>query len=581
MDESRRKELELRLARLQEERERRVSAPDEPSPVDAALEVEADEDSWMEDFGEGIAASVLKTGYGVLDLVGGVGEGEYQLDPKRLYNLQEDAKDSWGGTAGNIVGEVGQFITGGGLLAKGGLKLAKKAKAAGGGSTKRKALKKTARAISTPGIAREMGIAGGLGGLQYANENESRGGNALVNAGLVGVGGLAVKGIGKAIRGANRSPAAQELLEAGVYVPPGKAAEGAFVRGMHSLMRAFPTAAKAHVTSEARGLREYADYVANILGKDLGLKENVGRAGAKYWDDTAKVLSDAVKKGYDDAWALSPILSDKVATNMTQIINKAKVEGVGATKLNTIANRIKTVRENSAFGPVDPDRLRKLDKLIKKTKSFNDADGINVYLDDLYDAMRLDMSTTALTALKKMDDVYPAFKTFKDVVSKATKTPEEALTSQGLKNSSYIMGNKGGGSFLGSAPLLKEGRLGAETIGLKMNSMILDQMKAIMHNVPTWQGGYEAMGRAVMGDTFVQKALQRNDVGKIMSAVRDAVRKTINKSAEAQNIRELANRPGIQQAVRPTINRLEEMGKRLRTTRNNIGLGSVFAGMEQ
>ena len=350
---------------------------------------------------------------------------------------------------------------------------------------------------------------------------------------------------------------------------------------MHSLMRAFPTAAKAHVTSEARGLREYADYVANILGKDLGLKENVGRAGAKYWDDTAKVLSDAVKKGYDDAWALSPILSDKVATNMTQIINKAKVEGVGATKLNTIANRIKTVRENSAFGPVDPDRLRKLDKLIKNTKSFNDADGINVYLDDLYDAMRLDMSTTALTALKKMDDVYPAFRTFKDVVSKATKTPEEALTSQGLKNSSYIMGNKGGGSFLGSAPLLKEGRLGAETIGLKMNSMILDQMKAIMHNVPTWQGGYEAMGRAVMGDTFVQKALQTNDVGKIMSAVRDAVRKTINKSAEAQNIRELANRPGIQQAVRPTINRLEEMGKRLRTTRNNIGLGSVFAGMEQ
>ena len=70
MDESRRKELELRLARLQDEKERRVSAPDEPSPVEAALEVEGNEDGWMEDFGEGIAASIMKTGYGIADLVG-------------------------------------------------------------------------------------------------------------------------------------------------------------------------------------------------------------------------------------------------------------------------------------------------------------------------------------------------------------------------------------------------------------------------------------------------------------------------------------------------------------------------------
>jgi hypothetical protein len=314
MDENRRAELEKRLARLQDEKDRRASAPDEPSPVDAALEVEGDEDSWMEDFGEGITASLMKTGYGIADLVGGVGEGTFQLDPARLEDWQTDAKDGWGGTAGNVVGEVGQLLLGGTAI---------KAGAKGLG---------LAKTLAKAPIAAEAASAGALGGLQYADEGDTRLGNAAANAAMVGVGGVALKGLSKAVKGANVTKAAAKMMKEGKVLTPGQAVEGDFWRGIENYMQSIPFLSKGASDAKARGVQNWGEYVAEKLGSQLGARSK------GFTPATNRLFKTKIRKGYEDAWGLAPGMSDDTMAQVRKIVGDAKLnkDPSGTRKLESI-----------------------------------------------------------------------------------------------------------------------------------------------------------------------------------------------------------------------------------------------------
>jgi len=113
-----------------------------------------EKESKFEDFGEGIVASGLSTYYGLKDLVTDVTDE----DRARLKDWRDDAGESWAGTAGQVVGELGQLAIPGGAAMK-----------IGGGLSK---------AMKT--IKGQSALAAGLGGAQLPGEESSR----LANAAL-------------------------------------------------------------------------------------------------------------------------------------------------------------------------------------------------------------------------------------------------------------------------------------------------------------------------------------------------------------------------------------------------------------
>ena len=533
MDESRRKELELRLARLQDEKERRVSAPDEPSPVDAALEIEGDEDGWMEDFGEGIAASIMKTGYGIADLVGGVGEGTFQLDPERLADMQEDAKDSGFGTAGNVVGEIGQFLLGGGLIAKGGLKAAKMAKAAERGSGQRKALRKAVGAIGRPGLVREASIAGGLGGLQYAGENESRAGNAITNAALVGAGGLALKGAAKAFKGAEVTKYAKKAMERGDYLTPGQAAKGGLVRAVENVMGVLPGLASGVVKARNKGINDWATGTLTSFTNKLGMKPPK-RFDNKAAQDIVTKFDENANAAWNKAKSFSP--ADDFGKIITKVIDSKRLNADGDAEVAKILSRL-----------FDPETGKKL--ILNKNELRVLYDDLGTYkgnipifnntMSKLRQTIRDKIGKEAGDEVKVLNDIYPDYKTVKTALQNVPLTEGPVLiTPKMLDAAAKTVSRKGQKRATQDQSFATATREGVETVERGEPGVLFDLLKGVAQTIPSPDKAMEVAGRAVLGQTKVQQIAQ------------------------------------------PAIRRMEEYSRALRR-KGGVGGSAIFPAMEQ
>ena len=533
MDESRRKELELRLARLQDEKERRVSAPDEPSPVDAALEIEGDEDGWMEDFGEGIAASIMKTGYGIADLVGGVGEGTFQLDPERLADMQEDAKDSGFGTAGNVVGEIGQFLLGGGLIAKGGLKAAKMAKAAERGSGQRKALRKAVGAIGRPGLVREASIAGGLGGLQYAGENESRAGNAITNAALVGAGGLALKGAAKAFKGAEVTKSAKKAMERGDYLTPGQAVKGGLVRALENVMGVLPGLASGVVKARSKGVNDWATGTLTGFTNKLGMKAPK-RFDNKAAQDIVTKFDENANAAWNKAKSFSP--ADDFGKIITKVIDSKRLNADGDAEVAKILSRLFDPETGKKL-ILNKNELRVLYDDLGNLKGSNKA--TNDTMSELRQTIRNKIGKEAGDEVKVLNDIYPDYKTVKTALQNVPLTEGPVLiTPKMLDAAAKTVSRKGQKRATQDQSFATATREGVETVERGEPGVLFDLLKGVAQTIPSPDKAMEVAGRAVLGQTKVQQIAQ------------------------------------------PAIRRMEEYSRALRR-KGGVGGSAIFPAMEQ
>tara|TARA_R110000868_G_scaffold124641_1_gene329402 strand:- start:34 stop:1680 length:1647 start_codon:yes stop_codon:yes gene_type:complete len=548
MDESRRKELELRLARLQDEKERRVSAPDEPSPVDAALEVEGDEDEWADDFGQGIAASLMKTGYGIADLVGGVGEGTFQLDPERLEDLQTDAKDSWGGTVGNVVGEVGQLAAlAAGTIGSFGSATPVTAPAAVASVGRIGMLLKNAASGAkmagrglgkinpkTP-VLREAALAGELGALQYADEGDSRLGNAAANAAMVGVGGLALGGLGRAVKGVKTSKEAKQAMARGDELTPGQAADNSFLgsltRGGENLLALVPGTAKGTQIARDRGMRGWSKNAIKSVTDTLGM------AAPKNFNTTA---AKAMVKKFDEnttaAWNSAIPFSPSDAFDDVIVANWKRIGKKQRKKIDEITERL--YDKDGGMRILDGDELRLLyDDLGamkgKKTPGFNEA------LDDMRNAIRKNMGDEAGAKVDALRKIYPEYITVKTVLHNAGKVEGGVIISPKMLNTAAkTVGRKGLKGATDEEPFANAVLEGVETVGRIQPNVLYDAIKGFAQLAPSPQKLMDAGGRATLGQTKVQQIAQ------------------------------------------PAIRRMEALSKALRKKRGT-GIGSVFAGMEQ
>lgn len=383
--------LELEALELEElEAWEAQQSPPQPAQQSGQQAPPKEKDSWLEDFGEGIATSGLSTYYGIKDLAG-------QLDDEdraTLADWKEDAGESGWGTAGRVVGELGQFAIPGGALAKG-AKAINTAK----GLTKAKALGTYAAADALAGAS--------VGGVKLPEEGESR----LSNAGREAAASLIGSGVGaagsKLLRGLDKTPEAKRLIEEGARLTPGMSAATPPIKYLEDVMEVTPFLARG--TKKARDAAEDTIQLAALN------KASPGAAITETGTEGVAQLKQVIQKEYGDAWAGATGLTNEART---AFVNRGdELFGEVTDAQGNILKRIGSNFKKLTTDP-SPESLQAMDKLLRKEINSAKSDfGFQSGLKDLRETLRVGMPEGVVSRLKEVDAQYPDFLT----VRKAAK----------------------------------------------------------------------------------------------------------------------------------------------------------------
>ena len=454
-------------------------------------------EAWYEDFGEGLGVSALSTYGGIKQLLG----TETEEDRERLADWKRDAAQSGWGTAGQVVGEAAQMAVPGGLAFKG-LKAAAAAKnIANVGWKARTAL--------------DAGLSAAHGGLQATEDGESHLGNALSGGAFGVLGGAAGAGIGKALKGIRKTKEAQKLIDEGVRLTPGQAAEGGLVQALEALGQ-WTVGIGKPILKARRGALE--DWNVRALQAAAPKGVNISDYGVKGFNQLKNSIDDA----YAKAWS--------------------KVEAPGNEKIFSIIS--KAHKAQSRLGPdqrrtieflnddlVDLSESFTKEKLLSLDKSIRNQ--MNKAIDakefDLVDTLK-EMRSNLRAAgsreteveLKLLDRKYPRFLALARAASRKIDargepvdpslfSPEDLRAALRSMSSPVKYATQRGSLF-------NLADLGSVTVGRKSRQPLIDVRKAIVQHIPGPDLG-DGFRRFVLGETDFQKGSLRN-LNKLADALR-------------------------------------------------------------
>ena len=467
-----------------DEKKYRVTGPEGSTPKDAMKKLrqqkikERPEESGLQDFGEGIGLSALETYYGIKDLVSETDEE----DKATLEDWRQDAGQSGWGTGGQVVGEIGQMLIPGGVVTKGlrGLSKAKKGVDA----------MRTARNLTR--AAGDVTAATSLGALKAPDLGETRGGNALSEGvgAVVGEAGGAL--LGKAIRGINKTDAAKRMLDEGVNLTPGQAAESKFVQGAEAVAEVTPLVAHGVKRAQGSATENMADIA---LKKAAAPGKTVTEAGTK----GVAQLRQGYKQAYKDAWAGATSLSydGRIKFIETAVRYGPKMTKKQRRAVSSIMGDFKSLSKD-----VDPTKFQALDNELRKLMpTFMDDVNFQEVLKNMRQALREGAPDAVSTKLKDIDSTYGTYK----VVERASKNAAEKageFDAMGLIGAVKAIGKDSAG--YGGAPLQQYGTDAAQTVGRKMGGQPLEWFRRVAGITPT-PLPMQLGGKVALGQTGAQK----------------------------------------------------------------------------
>ena len=445
--------------------------------------LEKPKESWYEDFGEGIGVSGLETYYGAKDLLPDWLAELDDEDRATLADWKQDAAESGWGTAGQIVGEMGQFAIPGSAVAKAGLKAAK------AGKTLAKTL----------GAAGEMGVAGGIVGVRLPGENETRAKNALQESASAGLGLGVGKILTKAAKGLKVRPEAQELMDAGVRVTPGGSAANPAIKSMENFLEILPGTARGVKDIKADSASDWTRLMFN-KAKAPGA-DDVSTIGAKGMRD----LKDGFKRSYDEAWGKAgPVPMDAAEDILTRIDDLAPSSGLADTAA------LKRLEKNVSKLAIDGSDTgaKKLDRELRKAQNALPKDNVALRgeINDMRTVLRKDMPEGVQTKLSAVDKQYPKYLTVKKAQYKVA--PDEAIKPKHLVQATKTVG-KETAYATGKSPLWSEAKVGASTINPDTTGQLLNMWRRFAGGIPSPTGVMRGVGKVGMGQTTPQKAFAK------------------------------------------------------------------------
>jgi len=468
-------------------------------------------ESGLEDFGEGLGVSGLKTYYGIKDLVSEVDDE----DRATLADWREDASESGWGTAGEVVGDVGQIIgTGGvgGAAIKGGLKLASNVARNAKAPRQIRGGLVGARNLVTPFTA-DIGAAATIAGTQIPNAGEDRGDAAYGAAKDALVGGVLTKALNKGFHGIRKTPEAQEMLDHGIPLTPALASEGTGVRGMENVMQVLPILAKGRDEARRKAQEQWSLKVMQTAApSNVTLR---GNARAR-----ARQLKDGFNNAYTTAWgkAEKPHYLDIV--DMQNVLAKTGTfigkDGEGA--LRKVSHDLKKLSKDFS-----PKAVKNLDHVLKKNIRSAARAGDSALeegLNTVRVSLRNTLPATAQRELKQLDQKYGAYLVVKKAGAKAKNT-EGMFTSKQLMDSVGAVGGEAR-TFVGAAPLQKYADAAKKTVGREEPAILPDFTKGVFVRTPTHQGTMDFGGRLTLGETVGQKLGQKIIASPVADALRNA-----------------------------------------------------------
>jgi hypothetical protein len=470
------------------------------------VEVEEDRTGWdkARDFGEGVVASGLGTYYGAKDLV-------TDLTPENEAHLKkwkDAAGESGYGTVGQVVGEVGQLMTPGGLAAGAGKALTKLPKAA-------KALK--AAALATKGLKYDLAASAGLGAVQLPQEGDTR----LENAGKGAAGALGGAALSKTMdvlgHGIKRTPAAQRLIDQGVRVTPGKAAVGKSVENLENIMRRVPPAARG--TQEFRQ-RAFEDFNGVFLNKIAPDGKQITEIGQEGFDQLYK----AFNASYDDAWAVAGRPSNEGLVSIYDQAFKAGSELPGSAKyvMKKVLDDLGKVSKEYT-----PEGVQTLDSTLRAAQeaAYTGANP-EKYLGDsikgIRETLRDSVGGGVTDALDAVDTKWAEY-----LPARVAAESKAAVKSGGLLDDDMIAGaltvTGKGRQARGKAPSQELYNDLRQTLGQVEPQMMLDVTKAAAAGIPSPTTAMDFAGRLATGQNVAQKLIRPG----YESAIAEALRQTV------------------------------------------------------
>jgi hypothetical protein len=440
------------------------------------------EEPWYEDFGEGIGLSGLETYHGVRDLAGIPAKNANA----QLEDWRQDAGQSGWGTAGQVVGELGQIIAPGGALLKA-------AKVAGKTKNAMQAIEasKKAKALVTAGVDGVIGT--GLAASQAPDIGETRAGNAE-SAAIGALGGeLAGKVLSKAVRGINVSDAGRRIMDAGAYLTPGQASNNKILKALQSIAEVTPVMAPSVRKAEERALKETAELVykgATAPNKRVSQSGVLGIAE----------LKQGFEEAYEDAWKGATAISNTARVRFVDVVDAAK-NRVPEAQQKQLDNIVTDFAELTT--DITPEKFKALDNVLRKR--------INAALDDYdYQEILKQLRTTlrdgapsgVFDKLQAVDAQYGSYLLAKSAAQKSLKDRGE-FTSKELITSLQSSGDAAG---YGQGPLQELVMDIAEISKSADDPAPLSFMRRIA-GVGLAVPFAQKTGDAVLGNTGLQKTL--------------------------------------------------------------------------
>lgn len=466
-----------------------------------AREKEKAPDKWYEDFGEGLAVSGMETYYGAKDLFGGMTDE----DRSTLEDWRQDASESGWGTAGQVVGEIGQIAVPGGAALKG-LRAANMIRNIGGGAR----------------FGADLAGGTALGFIQAPEEGETRAEAAIEGGGGAVLGGALGRVLGKAVEGIRVTPEARRLMGQGVELTPGQASESPIWRGVENVMSTgmIPTAGASTAILRDRALYQWNRSVLNSV-RPPGMRE-VTDIGA----EAQQQLKRGFDRAYTDAWsrATQPSASDMHATLRAMADGGRRLE----PRSRDVVDRVMDDMVDLA-NDYTPEKLRGLDNVLRReirlaNSKVNPNPNLSRVLEETRSRLREMVNPQVRDELRNIDDQYGRYIVTRDATEAALKRGSEAFTPQQvLSQSARNARRTGGGRFArGEGMLQEEGTVAMATLGRREPQPLLNMRKALARNIPGLPSIWRQGGRALMGQTGTQQTLQQLGRSRLAEALRNA-----------------------------------------------------------
>ena len=455
-----------------------------------------EKESGFEDFGEGVMTSLMKTAYGLKDLLApekgksfarpGYGSGKYRApqrkvktteqDRAQIKDWSDDAGESGYGTAGEITGDIAQFLV--------------------PGTAAYKAAK--AAQMGAKGLMGAEAVAGGLlGGTRLPDEGDTRLGNAAME-GSMALGGSALGHLlGPVVTGAKKTEIGKWLHEkTGKALSPEQMSDSSWLRFLDK-------------GSNAAEIGQHAWTLQAIKESALD-PDGITKIGTDGYKQIKKQFTDK----YDEAWNSVGDIDLGLSKELLHLlkVNKPFVGPEGKATLNKLSSEVGRLTKH----PTNTG-LKDLDEIIRDLMGNSDSTGLSDALWDAKNVMRDALPEHSQDLIRQADAKYPEFLT----IQRATNTARNrghVFSPNDLMNESAFVSRLKEGTAGGKGPLQNIAKIGQNTVQKKTKDGSIEFLRkySIANQLTPESGSFRKLAA---GDSMLQKPFQA--IGNLTGLKRD------------------------------------------------------------